>query len=131
MSSKKSPRITTNGHSQLNSSASNNGQAKLKEAPATTPVEEELHPDATSEAQDSEGTATAIEDPVRMYLMQMGEIPMLSRDKEVSFAKRIEKTRNHFRRTMLCNDFVLHGAAQLLQKVADGELRLDRTIEIF
>jgi RNA polymerase primary sigma factor len=65
-----------------------------------------------------------------MYLMQMGEIPMLSRDKEVSFAKRIEATRTHFRRTMLCNDFVLNGAVDLLQKVADGELRLDRTIEI-
>jgi len=72
----------------------------------------------------------AIDDPVRMYLMQMGEIPMLTRDMEVTSAKRIEATRTRFRRTMLCNDFMLHGAAELLQKVADGKLRLDRTIEI-
>ncbi len=72
----------------------------------------------------------AIDDPVRMYLMQMGEIPMLSREMEVTSAKKIEATRTHFRRTMLCNDFMLHGAAELLQKVADGNLRLDRTIEI-
>ncbi len=72
----------------------------------------------------------AIDDPVRMYLMQMGEIPMLTRDMEVTSAKRIEATRTRFRRTMLCNDFMLHGAAELLQKVADGNLRLDRTIEI-
>ncbi len=71
-----------------------------------------------------------IDDPVRMYLMQMGEIPMLTRDMEVDSAKRIEATRTRFRRTMLCNDFMLHGAAELLQKVADGNLRLDRTIEI-
>ncbi len=72
----------------------------------------------------------AIDDPVRMYLMQMGEIPMFSREMEVSSAKQIEFTRTRFRRTMLANDFVLHGAAELLQKVSDGKLRLDRTIEI-
>jgi RNA polymerase primary sigma factor len=71
-----------------------------------------------------------IDDPIRMYLMQMGEIPMLSRDKEVSSAQSIEQTRTHFRRTMLCNDFVLQGAVDLLEKVHRGELRLDRTIEI-
>ena len=76
------------------------------------------------------GSSSAIDDPVRMYLMQMGEIPMFSRDMEVSSAKLIEYTRTSFRRTMLSNDFVLNGAAELLQKVADGNLRLDRTIEI-
>jgi RNA polymerase primary sigma factor len=76
-----------------------------------------------------EGDA-AIDDPVRMYLMQMGEIPMLNRDNEVAAAVQIEGTRRRFRRTLLCSDFVLHAAADLLQKVADGNLRLDRTIEI-
>ena len=73
---------------------------------------------------------SAIDDPVRMYLMQMGEIPMLSRDREISSAQRIELTRTRFRRALLCNDFMLHGAVELLQKVFDGTLRLDRTIEI-
>ena len=65
-----------------------------------------------------------------MYLMQMGEIPMLTRDLEIASAKAIEKTRTHFRRTLLGNDFVLQGAVELLEKVLNGELRLDRTIEI-
>ncbi len=78
-----------------------------------------------------EGTGKShVDDPVRMYLMQMGEIPMLNRDEEVDSAKSIEKTRTKFRRTMLCNDFVLHGAVDLLEKVSRKELRLDRTIEI-
>ena len=71
-----------------------------------------------------------IDDPIRMYLMQMGEIPMLTRELEISSAKAIEKTRTHFRRTLLGNDFVLQGAVELLEKVQSGELRLDRTIEI-
>lgn len=77
-----------------------------------------------------EGSESHVDDPVRMYLMQMGEIPMLTRDEEVASAKAIEATRTKFRRTMLCNDFVLHGALDLLEKVHNSELRLDRTIEI-
>ena len=76
------------------------------------------------------GSETHIDDPVRMYLMQMGAIPMLDRKEEVLAAQGIEDTRTHFRRTMLCNDYVLHAAADLLEKVQRGELRLDRTIEI-
>jgi RNA polymerase primary sigma factor len=60
----------------------------------------------------------------------MGEIPMLSRPDEISSARRIEETRTAFRRLLLGNDFVLHGAVELLEKVMSGELRLDRTIEI-
>jgi len=71
-----------------------------------------------------------IDDPIRMYLMQMGEIPMLNREHEISSAKLIEGTRTRFRRTLLANDFVLQGAVDLLEKVRNGELRLDRTIEI-
>jgi RNA polymerase primary sigma factor len=78
-----------------------------------------------------EGSAEShIDDPIRMYLMQMGEIPMLSRADEISSARRIEETRSRFRRLLLANDFVLHSAVEMLDKVASGELRLDRTIEI-
>jgi RNA polymerase primary sigma factor len=71
-----------------------------------------------------------IDDPIRMYLMQMGEIPMLSRPDEISSARRIEETRKKFRHLLLANDFVLQAAVELLEKVKNGELRLDRTIEI-
>jgi RNA polymerase primary sigma factor len=62
--------------------------------------------------------------------MQMGQIPMLERADEIASAKAIERTRTRFRRTMLASDFVLRGAVELLEKVRDGKLRLDRTIEI-
>ncbi len=71
-----------------------------------------------------------IDDPVRMYLMQMGEIPLLSRDQEIAAAKRIAGTRTLFRRSMLANDYMLQAAAALLEKVRDGQLRLDRTVEV-
>jgi hypothetical protein len=39
-----------------------------------------------------------IDDPVRMYLTQMGEIPLLTRDQEIFLAKTIEITRKRFRK---------------------------------
>lgn len=80
--------------------------------------------------QEESGSGAHVDDPVRMYLMQMGEIPMLTREQEISAAKTIESTRTRFRRTMLCNDFMLQAAAKLLEQVQSGDLRLDRTIEI-
>ena len=83
----------------------------------------------SNEREGSPGTI-ATDDPVRMYLMQMGEIPMLSRDEEIDAAKRIEATRTRFRHAMIANDFILQGAVSALEKVRDGQLRLDRTVEV-
>ena len=71
-----------------------------------------------------------IDDPVRLYLLQMGGNPLLTRATEVSSARQIELWRRKFRRTMLANDLVLSGAVQLLERVKAGTIRLDRTIEV-
>jgi RNA polymerase primary sigma factor len=76
------------------------------------------------------GADDQIDDPVRIYLMQMGEIPMLSRQEETSVAKRIDRGRRGFRNTMLASDFVLQAAIELLESIRDNKLRLDRTIEV-
>ena len=70
------------------------------------------------------------DDPIRMYLMQMGEIPLLSRDEELSYAKEIEATRYDYRNTMLATNYMLQAAVSMLEKVLNGKLRLDRTIEV-
>jgi len=76
------------------------------------------------------GDDDQIEDPIRIYLMQMGEIALLNRQQEIAAAKRIERCRRHFRRSMLASDFVLHAAIELLEDIRDGKLRLDRTVEV-
>ncbi len=70
------------------------------------------------------------DDPIRMYLMQMGQIPLLSRDQELSAARQIERTRDHYRHRMISTDFMLRAALRLLEQVRDKKLRLDRTIEV-
>ncbi|MCU0877078.1 MAG: sigma-70 family RNA polymerase sigma factor [Pirellulaceae bacterium] len=79
---------------------------------------------------DDQETVDATDDPVRMYLMQMGQIPLLNRAQEIASAKQIEMTRCRFRHSMLATDYVLQGAVEALEKVRDGQLRLDRTIEV-
>ncbi|HEY1784313.1 MAG TPA: sigma-70 family RNA polymerase sigma factor [Pirellulales bacterium] len=98
-------------------------------APAVEVVDDVVDEESGS-FDDVGGSAVAIDDPVRMYLMQMGEIPLLSRQQELACAKQIEATRTCFRRRMLASDFMLRGAMGLLEKVRDSELRLDRTIEV-
>ena len=71
-----------------------------------------------------------LDDPVRMYLMQMGRIPLLTREEEVASAIEIDETREKYRDSMLATDFMLRGAMGLLEQVRDGKLRLDRTIEV-
>ena len=67
-------------------------------------------------------------DPIRMYLSQMGSIPLLSSEREIFLAKRIEITRKRLRRTILESDFALHHAVATLEKVQAGELPFERTL---
>jgi RNA polymerase primary sigma factor len=152
-----SARNGANGHKSANGTGSNNGRngksgrngaaanGRQKDHPVDVeddflPADDERHDeriDVADEAVDElehlpeDGSPEShIDDPIRMYLMQMGEIPMLSRPDEISSARRIEETRHKFRHLLLANDFVLQAAVELLEKVQNGELRLDRTIEI-
>ncbi len=70
------------------------------------------------------------DDPVRMYLTQMGEIPLLTRQEEVALAKQIEITRAKFRRKVLECDYVMQTAFKVLRRVCDGELPFDRTVQV-
>jgi RNA polymerase primary sigma factor len=77
------------------------------------------------------GAKPYIDDPIRMYLMQIGEVPVMSWQEEIAAARDIAQTRSRFRRALLCNDFVLRSAVHLLEGVRDGRLRLDRTVEVW
>ncbi|HEV3167396.1 MAG TPA: RNA polymerase sigma factor RpoD [Isosphaeraceae bacterium] len=93
--------------------------------------------DEPSDEDDSELTpedldeiSRRIDDPVRMYLTQMGEIPLLTREQEISLAKKIEITRKRFRRKVLECDWALRTVVEVLKKVNSGELPFDRTVKV-
>jgi RNA polymerase primary sigma factor len=78
----------------------------------------------------TEETSKRIDDPVRMYLTQMGEIPLLTRVQEISLAKKIEITRKRFRRELLESDYVMKAGIDILVRVLKAELPFDRTIKV-
>jgi RNA polymerase primary sigma factor len=77
-----------------------------------------------------EGDSRRIDDPVRMYLTQMGEIPLLKREEEIALAKKIEVTRKRFRRKVLECDGALRQVVDTLKRVHAGDLPFDRTVKI-
>ncbi len=70
------------------------------------------------------------DDPIRMYLSQMAIIPLLTREQEISLAKKIEVTRKRFRRSVLGCNFAMQATIDTLNKVFSGVLPFDRTIKV-
>ncbi len=93
-------------------------------------IEEEVDEDQLFEQALMEGDSKRIEDPVRMYLSQMGEIPLLSREQEITLARKIELTRMAFRRKVLESDYCAKKAVDILRQVESGELPFDRTMKM-
>ncbi len=75
-------------------------------------------------------TAEKIDDPVRMYLTQMGQIPLLKREEEIALAKRIEIGRKSFRKKVLQFTPCIERCVEVLQEVDEGNLPFDRTLNV-
>jgi RNA polymerase primary sigma factor len=70
------------------------------------------------------------DDPIRMYLGQMANLPLLTREDEVVLAKRIEAARRRFRSSILSCNYALSATLDTLKRVYLGELPFDRTIKV-
>ena len=93
-------------------------------------IEGDAEEDEALEREFAEGEVShRIDDPIRMYLTQMGQIPLLTRKDEIALARRIEIARMVFRRKMLQSDYCARNAMELIQQVSDGSMSFDRTIK--
>src|SRR5437660_6391874 len=104
-------------------------EAEEREQGPSPRAEEDARNDLDLSFMDEEDSRR-IDDPVRMYLTQMGEIPLLKREEEISLAKKIEVTRKRFRRKVLECDYALRNVVDTLKRVHCGELPFDRTVKV-
>ena len=69
-----------------------------------------------------------LDDPVRMYLKQMGQVPLLTREQEVQISKRIEEAEHLVQQHINRFGFTAQAHLELAQKLAEGHERFDRVI---
>ncbi|MBT7925227.1 MAG: hypothetical protein HN627_13320, partial [Opitutae bacterium] len=69
-----------------------------------------------------------LDDPVRMYLKQMGQVPLLTREEEVDISKRIEKAESAALKLLFSVDLTAQFQLELAQNLIDREERFDRVV---
>ena len=69
-----------------------------------------------------------LDDPVRMYLKQMGQVPLLTREQEVEISKRIETAEENAKNILHRFGFAAELYLVLANRLYDGKERFDRVI---
>ncbi len=73
--------------------------------------------------------ADTLDDPVRQYLKQMGQVPLLTREQEVGISIRIEKSEENVQRILNTFGFIADAYLDLARKLIDNEERTDRVVQ--
>ncbi len=80
------------------------------------------------EAISQKSKVNVLDDPVRMYLKQMGQVPLLTREQEVEISKRIEEAEINARKIFDRFGFTMQAYFDELDRLERGEERFDRVI---
>ena len=86
--------------------------------------EEEL-----SDEEKTDAKLDILDDPVRMYLKQMGQVPLLTREQEVEISKRIEDAESMVQKHLNRFGFTAREYLNLARKLEQGRERFDRVIQ--
>ncbi len=84
--------------------------------------------DAEEEEEKPEAKLDILDDPVRMYLKQMGQVPLLTREQEVEISKRIEDAEINVQKYINHFGFSARAYLDLASKLQEGRERFDRVI---
>ncbi|MGB8356373.1 MAG: RNA polymerase sigma factor RpoD [Chthoniobacteraceae bacterium] len=84
--------------------------------------------DDEEEEEKPESKLDILDDPVRMYLKQMGQVPLLTREQEVEISKRIEDAELMVQKHINRFGFIARAYLDLALKLQEGRERFDRVI---
>ena len=93
-------------------------------------VDRVKQPEAEEEEEKEKGRLDILDDPVRMYLRQMGKVPLLTREQEVAICKRMESAENEQKRIIYSFGFAAKEHIALAEKLISTppKERFDRVI---
>jgi RNA polymerase primary sigma factor len=105
-------------------------QLRGLEVDIVDPAEVDRIKKSESDEEDEKSRLDILDDPVRMYLKQMGQVPLLTREQEVEISKRIEEADNEVRSIILGFGFAGKEHIALAEKVAaePPKERFDRVV---
>jgi len=76
-----------------------------------------------------ESSLDVLDDPVRMYLRQMGAVPLLTRHEEIDISKRIERAEESMLKCMEVIGFIAQEYLQLGEALMKGQEKFDRLVQ--
>jgi len=82
-----------------------------------------------STASSAEERFLPLDDPVKMYLKQMGSISLLSRENEIEIAKKIEEAEDRFKRAAVSSYFVRKEVLRVADNILRGEVNFDEVVK--
>ena len=98
----------------------------VDEAPLAEEAEKEVEPaewtEEKPEAEETERAPGETADPVRMYLQEMGGVPLLTREEEVAIAKEIEAGERQVREGVFSLDLALQYVLNLAERLRKHEI---------
>lgn len=71
-----------------------------------------------------------IDDPVRMYLHEMGQVMLLTRDEEIALAKQVEDGEKRVDAVLYQSDLIVKELLQLDSRLSSGEISLTDAVKI-
>ncbi len=83
---------------------------------------------ASAQPPKEEARLDMLDDPVRMYLRQMGQVPLLTREQEIEISKRIEQAENSLLQSLQNIGFVAASYLQYARNLENGIERFDRLV---
>ena len=95
-------------------------------------IEARKRREGKDEAKQEEDVRAVIryDDPVRMYLREMGKVPLLDRQGEVEIAKRIEAGQITVARAVMSLDSPIRELERLAKLVENEEMRIDEVVQL-
>jgi RNA polymerase primary sigma factor len=100
-------------------------EEEKRQRPPAPVLKEEL----STEQLRAEERFLPLDDPVKMYLQQMGSISLLSRENEIELAKRIEEAEERFKHASLGTKFARREILSVAADILEGRVNFEEVIK--